>query len=94
MDNAKGWKIEFDKALVNGQAVTVEVHVILGSALEMYPSEIEQKEKQLVSYEIQYNHRFKYQQDFMFFFIILIWPYYQIFVLGYVFWKPLRILAI
>ena len=63
MDNAKGWKIEFDKALVNGQAVTVEVDVILGSALEMYPSEIEQKEKQLVSYEIQYIHRFKYQED-------------------------------
>ena len=54
MDNAKGWKIEFDKALVNGQTVTVEVDVILGSALEMYPTEIEQKEKQLVSFETQY----------------------------------------
>ena len=54
IDNAKGWKVEFDKALVNGQTVTVEVDVILGSALEMYPTEIEQKEKQLVSFETQY----------------------------------------
>ena len=50
LENAKGWKIEFDKPLVNGQAVTVEVDVFLGSALEMYPAEIEQKEKQLVSF--------------------------------------------
>jgi len=50
LENAKGWKIEFDKPLVNGQAVTVEVDVFLGSALEMYPAEIEQKEKQLVMY--------------------------------------------
>ena len=52
LDNAKGWKVEFDKPLVNGQAVTVEVDVFLGNALEMYPAEIEQKEKQLVSIEI------------------------------------------
>ena len=45
----KGWKVELDKPLVSGQAVTVEVDVLLGNALEMYPAEIEQKEKQLVS---------------------------------------------
>merc|ERR1711997_587115 len=49
-NNVKGWKIEFDKPLVNGQTVTVEVDVFLGGALEMYPTEIEQKEKQLVMY--------------------------------------------
>ena len=48
-NNVKGWKVELDKPLVSSQAVTVEVDLILGNALEMYPAEIEQKDKQLVS---------------------------------------------
>ena len=48
-NNVKGWRIEFDKPLGSNQAVNVEVDVLLGNALEMYPAEIEQKEKQLVS---------------------------------------------
>ena len=48
-NNLKGWKIEFDKTLVASQAVTIEVDLILGKALEMYPAEIAQKDKQLVS---------------------------------------------
>lgn len=49
-NNVKGWKVELDKPLVSGQAATVEVDVLLGNALDMYPSEIEQKDKQLVMY--------------------------------------------
>ena len=48
-NNVKGWRIELDKPLASNQAVNVEVDVLLGNALEMYPAEIEQKEKQLVS---------------------------------------------
>ena len=48
-NNVKGWRIELDKPLGSNQAVNVEVDVLLGNALEMYPAEIEQKEKQLVS---------------------------------------------
>ena len=51
-NNLKGWKIEFDKTLVASQAVTIEVDLILGKALEMYPAEIAQKDKQLVSIKI------------------------------------------
>jgi len=49
-NNVKGWKVELDKPLVSGQAATVEIDVLLGNALDMYPSEIEQKDKQLVMY--------------------------------------------
>merc|ERR1712110_1043521 len=49
-NNVKGWRIELDKPLGSNQAVNVEVDVLLGNALEMYPAEIEQKEKQLVMY--------------------------------------------
>jgi len=49
-NNVKGWKVELDKPLVSSQAVTVEVDLIVGHALEMYPTEIEQKDKQLVMY--------------------------------------------
>ena len=48
-NNVKGWRIELDKPLGSNQAVNVEIDVLLGNALEMYPAEIEQKEKQLVS---------------------------------------------
>ena len=48
-NNVKGWRIELDKPLGSNQAVNVEVDVLLGNALEMYPAGIEQKEKQLVS---------------------------------------------
>ena len=48
-NNVKGWKVEFDKPLVSSQAATVEVDLIISHALEMYPAEIEQKDKQLVS---------------------------------------------
>ena len=51
-NNLKGWQVEFDKPLPSSQAVTVEVDLILGKALEMYPAEIEQKDKQLVSIKI------------------------------------------
>ena len=49
LENAKGWKVEFDKPLENGQAVTIDVEVILGNTLEMYPAEIERVENPLVS---------------------------------------------
>ena len=45
-NNVKGWRIELDKPLGSNQAVNVEVDVLLGNALEMYPAEIEQKEKE------------------------------------------------
>ena len=51
LENAKGWKVEFDKPLRNGQAVTIDVEVILRDALAMYSCEIETKENQLVSIE-------------------------------------------
>ena len=51
LENAKGWKVEFDKPLRNGEAVTIDVEVILRDALEMYSCEIETKENQLVSIE-------------------------------------------
>ena len=94
LDNAKGWKVEFDKPLVNGQAVTVEIDVFLGNALEMYPAEIEQKEKQLVSIEkvnsIIYYPKRIFAQPFFFYKIQR--PLFLI--TGIVFRKSLRLLAI
>ena len=66
LENAKGWKIEFDKPLVNGQTVTVEVDVFLGSALEMYPAEIEQKEKQLVSFSRENDLLIRFRSEELF----------------------------
>ena len=42
--------IELKKALSPGEATTVEVDVLLAKALEMYPKEIVQQERQLVLY--------------------------------------------
>ena len=97
LDNAKGWKVEFDKPLVNGQAVTVEIDVFLGNALEMYPAEIEQKEKQLVSIEkvnsiIHYLSGIKWIFAQPFFFYKIQRPLFLI--TGIVFRKSLRLLAI
>lgn len=42
------YRIELKKALSSSESVTVTVEVVLGKALEMFPAEIVQKEKQLV----------------------------------------------
>ena len=44
------YRIELKKALSPGEATTVEVDVLLAKALEMYPKEIVQRERQLVLY--------------------------------------------
>eukprot|EP00093_Oithona_nana_P010989 10989.XXX_374591_372528_1 [CDS] Oithona nana genome sequencing. len=44
------YRIELKKALSPGEATTVEVDVLLAKALEMYPKEIIQRERQLVLY--------------------------------------------
>ena len=62
-NNLKGWKIEFDKTLVASQAVTIEVDLILGKALEMYPAEIAQKDKQLVSIKISTSNLSESKQE-------------------------------
>ena len=94
LDNAKGWKIEFDKPLVNGQAVTVEVDVFLGNALEMYPAEIEQKEKQLVSIEIVNCIITSTESYLLIFFTFTKFKGLFFLTIGIVFRKSLRLLAV
>ena len=42
------YRVELKKALAAGESVVVTVEVVLGKALEMFPAEIVQREKQLV----------------------------------------------
>jgi len=42
------WKVELKSALAAGASTTVNVEVVLGGALQMFPAAITQKEKQLV----------------------------------------------
>ena len=42
------WKIELKNSVNAGSSVTVNIEVVLGGALEMFPAAINQKEKQLV----------------------------------------------
>jgi len=44
------WKIDLKSALTAGSSVTLQVDVVLGRALEMYPAQITQKEKQLARF--------------------------------------------
>jgi oligosaccharyltransferase complex subunit alpha (ribophorin I) len=44
------YRIELKKALAAGESATVDVEVVLGKALEMFPAEIVQRERQLVLY--------------------------------------------
>ena len=44
------WKIQLKSALAGGASTTVTVDVVLGKALEMFPAQISQKEKQLVKF--------------------------------------------
>ena len=44
------YRTKLKKALSPGEATTVEVDVLLAKALEMYPKEIVQQERQLVLY--------------------------------------------
>jgi len=44
------WEIELKAPLGSGASTTLSVEVVLGSALEMYPAAISQKEKQLVRF--------------------------------------------
>ena len=44
------WKIDLKSALTAGSSVTLQVDVVLGKALEMYPAQITQKEKQLARF--------------------------------------------
>jgi len=44
------WKIELKSSLSAGASTTISVEIVLGSALEMFPAAISQKEKQLVRF--------------------------------------------
>ena len=44
------WKIDLKSALTSGSSVTLQVDVVLGMALEMFPAAITQKEKQLAKF--------------------------------------------
>merc|ERR1719400_2937490 len=44
------WKIDLKSALSAGSSVTLQVDVVLGKALEMFPAQITQKEKQLARF--------------------------------------------
>merc|ERR1719266_905677 len=44
------WKIDLKSALTAGSSVTLMVDVVLGKALEMFPAQITQKEKQLARF--------------------------------------------
>jgi hypothetical protein len=44
----KSWKIDLKKPLPAGGSQTVQVDLILGKVVEMFPKEITQREKQLV----------------------------------------------
>jgi len=44
------WKIELKSSLAAGGSTTISVEVVLGGALEMFPTAISQKEKQLVRF--------------------------------------------
>merc|ERR1719361_1052350 len=44
------WKIDLKSALSAGSSVTLQVDVVLGKALEMFPTQITQKEKQLARF--------------------------------------------
>jgi len=44
------WKIELKKSLAAGGSTSIVVEVVLGGALEMFPAQISQKEKQLVRF--------------------------------------------
>jgi len=48
--DVKFWEVELKSPLAGGSTVVVNVDVVLGSALEMYPASISQKEKQLVRF--------------------------------------------
>jgi hypothetical protein len=47
--NLRAWRIELKKELSPGATQTLEVEVFLSKAINLYPSEIAQKEKQLVN---------------------------------------------
>ena len=42
------WQIELRDAIPAGGSASVDVEIVLGNALQMYPASISQKEKQLV----------------------------------------------
>ena len=51
--DAVAYKIELKEALASGKEATVEIEVYLGKAVEMFPKEISQREKQLVSANVE-----------------------------------------
>ena len=47
--NAKAWRIELKKSLAPEGTQKLEVEILLAKDVEMFPKEIEQRERQLVS---------------------------------------------
>lgn len=50
--NLRAWRIELKKELAPGATQALEVEVFLSKAINLYPAEIAQKEKQLVNARI------------------------------------------
>ena len=53
LSNAKGakaWRIELKKSLGAGATQKLEVELLLAKDVEMFPKEIEQRERQLVGF--------------------------------------------
>ena len=48
--NLPAWRVELKSALAAGAEAKIDVEVVLGKAVEMYPKEITQSEKQLVRF--------------------------------------------
>jgi len=48
--NLRAWRIELKKELAPGASQTLEVEIFLSKAINLYPAEISQKEKQLVNF--------------------------------------------
>lgn len=64
-DRGAVYRIALPNELRAGQSITLEIEVVHGHALKMYPSEITQGERQLVSYKTnaQYYSRYPTQKQ-------------------------------
>ena len=59
--NLAAWKIDLKKSLAPGSEQTLQVDVILGKAVALFPEEIVQKEKQLVT--LRFSLLYKVQSE-------------------------------
>ncbi len=70
--NLAAWRVDLKKPLAAGAEQTIQVDVYLAKALQLYPEEISQREKQMVNCSFVFNfesHFIQLPDDFISHFI-------------------------